>query len=156
MTGRRFHALAAVVAGSAVGFATVTAAVAVARQDGRGAALAAVLLGGALLVWWAASPAASVSTATRRASAARPTCTHALAVPVESVVTGQVLAALCPACDAQLPADALTTPAVFAGLRADAAAIHGILTDLDTQWRGGAHRTAQSWVTAVFHGRTTT
>lgn len=59
-------------------------------------------------------------------------CTHAAAVPVESAVTGQVLAALCPACDAQLPTDALTTPAVFAGLRADAAAIHGILTDLDT------------------------
>ncbi|MEV1245130.1 hypothetical protein [Nonomuraea sp. NPDC049750] len=31
-------------------------------------------------------------------------CAHASAVPVESVVTGEVLAALCPGCDTQLPA----------------------------------------------------
>lgn len=34
--------------------------------------------------------------------AARGGCTHASAVPVESVVTGEVLAALCLGCDAQL------------------------------------------------------
>lgn len=37
-------------------------------------------------------------------------CSHASAMPVESVVTGEVLAALCPACDAQLPAEFLTCP----------------------------------------------
>jgi len=67
-------------------------------------------------------------------------CTHAQAVPVESVVTGQVLAALCPVCDAQLPAEALTSSVAFAGLRADTAAIHGILTGLDTQPRGAHAR----------------
>ncbi|MGP4092973.1 hypothetical protein [Nonomuraea sp. KM90] len=37
-------------------------------------------------------------------------CAHAEAVPVESVVTGEVLAALCPDCDAQLPAEFLACP----------------------------------------------
>lgn len=37
-------------------------------------------------------------------------CAHAGAVPVESVVTGEVLAALCPACDAQLPTEFLSCP----------------------------------------------
>lgn len=37
-------------------------------------------------------------------------CAHAEAVPVESVVTGEVLAALCPGCDVQLPAEFLTCP----------------------------------------------
>lgn len=37
-------------------------------------------------------------------------CPHADAVPVESTVTGQVLAALCPDCDTQLPAEFLTCP----------------------------------------------
>jgi hypothetical protein len=31
-------------------------------------------------------------------------CDHTQAVPVESVVTGEILAALCPGCDQQLPA----------------------------------------------------
>jgi hypothetical protein len=35
---------------------------------------------------------------------------HTSAIPVESVVTGDVLAALCPACDAQLPAEFLACP----------------------------------------------
>ncbi|MFI9558847.1 hypothetical protein [Nonomuraea endophytica] len=34
-------------------------------------------------------------------------CDHSGAVPVESAVTGEVLAALCPGCDAQLPAEFL-------------------------------------------------
>lgn len=38
------------------------------------------------------------------------TCAHEGAVPVESAVTGEVLAALCPGCDAQLPAAFLTCP----------------------------------------------
>lgn len=37
-------------------------------------------------------------------------CSHSGAVPVDSVVTGEVLAALCPACDAQLPAEFLACP----------------------------------------------
>jgi hypothetical protein len=37
-------------------------------------------------------------------------CAHEEAVPVESAVTGEVLAALCPGCDAQLPAEFLTCP----------------------------------------------
>lgn len=37
-------------------------------------------------------------------------CAHARAVPVESAVTGEVLAALCPVCDHQLPADFLGCP----------------------------------------------
>ncbi|MGR6922597.1 hypothetical protein ACU635_50800 [[Actinomadura] parvosata] len=37
-------------------------------------------------------------------------CSHAGAVPVESVVTGEVLAALCPDCDVQLPAEFLGCP----------------------------------------------
>ncbi|GAA0402902.1 hypothetical protein GCM10009530_63590 [Microbispora corallina] len=35
-------------------------------------------------------------------------CSHPAAVPVESVVTGQILAALCPTCGAQLPAGFLS------------------------------------------------
>ena len=35
-------------------------------------------------------------------------CDHAQAVPVESAVTGEVLAALCPGCDTRLPARFLT------------------------------------------------
>ncbi|MEV7805015.1 hypothetical protein AB0O28_18900 [Microbispora sp. NPDC088329] len=38
------------------------------------------------------------------------TCDHSAAVPVESIVTGEVLAALCPACDTQLPAEFLGCP----------------------------------------------
>lgn len=34
-------------------------------------------------------------------------CRHTRAVPVESVVTGELLARLCPDCDEQLPADGL-------------------------------------------------
>ncbi len=30
-------------------------------------------------------------------------CTHANAIPVESTITGETLAALCPDCDTQLP-----------------------------------------------------
>lgn len=37
-------------------------------------------------------------------------CSHASAVPVESVVTEEVLAALCPDCDVQLSAEFLTCP----------------------------------------------
>lgn len=37
-------------------------------------------------------------------------CTHTSAVPVESTVTGDVLAALCPDCGVQLPAEFLTCP----------------------------------------------
>ncbi|MEV0993435.1 hypothetical protein [Nonomuraea sp. NPDC050202] len=37
-------------------------------------------------------------------------CDHAQAVPVESVVTGEILAALCPGCDQQLPAEFLGCP----------------------------------------------
>ncbi|MFI7630244.1 hypothetical protein [Microbispora rosea] len=78
-------------------------------------------------------------------------CTHAAAVPVESAVTGQVLAALCPACDAQLPAETITSVAAFAGLRADTAAIHGILASLDTSRRGDrANETSPSWPAAMF------
>jgi hypothetical protein len=35
---------------------------------------------------------------------AAPACAHSNAVPVESVVTGELLARLCPDCDEQLPA----------------------------------------------------
>ena len=136
MSVRRLRSLAAVAAGSVTGFATVTAVFAIAHQDVRRAIIAAAWAAAALLVWWAAQPATPPSPAARRAPAPRTTCTHAGAVPVTSTVTGQVIAALCPACDAQLPADALTTPAVFAGLRADTAAIRGILTGLDTGPRG--------------------
>lgn len=37
-------------------------------------------------------------------------CDHAGAVPVESIVTGETLAALCPGCDTQLPAELLGCP----------------------------------------------
>lgn len=37
-------------------------------------------------------------------------CAHAGAVPVESIVTGEVLAALCPDCGEQLSAEFLTCP----------------------------------------------
>lgn len=37
-------------------------------------------------------------------------CSHARAVPVDSAVTGELLAALCPDCDEQLPADFLGCP----------------------------------------------
>lgn len=35
-------------------------------------------------------------------------CRHVRAVPVESVVTGELLAALCPDCDEQLPPERLS------------------------------------------------
>ncbi|MCW2768184.1 MAG: hypothetical protein JWO11_4143 [Nocardioides sp.] len=37
-------------------------------------------------------------------------CDHAGAVPVESVITGETLAALCPGCDVQLPAEFIGCP----------------------------------------------
>lgn len=37
-------------------------------------------------------------------------CAHAAAVPVESTVTGEILATLCPACSTQLPARFLGCP----------------------------------------------
>ncbi|MGI5286628.1 hypothetical protein ACQEVF_25270 [Nonomuraea polychroma] len=37
-------------------------------------------------------------------------CDHVTTVPVESAVTGEILAALCLCCDAQLPAEALGCP----------------------------------------------
>lgn len=50
-------------------------------------------------------------------------CAHADAVPVESTVTGEVLAALCPECGRQLPATFLDLSdsewATYAGLCAD-------------------------------------
>ena len=78
---------------------------AVAHQDGRRTIIAAALLGAAVLAWWAAQPATPSSPVARRAPATRTTCTHAGAVPVTSTVTGEILAALCPACDQQLPAE---------------------------------------------------
>lgn len=39
----------------------------------------------------------------RREAGRRTGCSHVAAVPVESVVTGEVLALLCPTCDVQLP-----------------------------------------------------
>lgn len=126
MTGRRLHTIAETLAGGVTGACLITTIVALLQQDWPRALYTATLLAAALLAWWA----------TTRWHAHRTppagTCTHPAAVPVISTVTGQTLAALCPACGAQLPADAIATPAVFAGLRADAAAIHGILTDLDT------------------------
>ncbi|OPG13656.1 hypothetical protein B1L11_06625 [Microbispora sp. GKU 823] len=114
----------------------VTAVFAIAHQDWRRAVLAVALLAAALLVWRAARPVGSPRPATRRAPAVRPGCTHPAAMPVTSTVTGQTLAALCPACDTQLPTSVLTSSAAYAGLRADTAAIHGILTDLVGGLRG--------------------
>ncbi|WP_157251103.1 hypothetical protein [Nonomuraea typhae] len=37
----------------------------------------------------------------------RARCDHSSAVPVESALTGETLAALCPTCDTQLPAEFL-------------------------------------------------
>ncbi|OPG12527.1 hypothetical protein B1L11_14185 [Microbispora sp. GKU 823] len=123
---------------------------AVAHQDWRRAIITLAWAAAALLVWWAAKPARRPAPVNRRTpTTARPSCTHATAVPVTSTVTGQVLAALCPACDADLPASVLTSSAAYAGLRADTAAIHGILSGLDTGPRRGCPHARTIDVTAM-------
>ena len=47
---------------------------------------------------------AAAASAVLRAAGTRLGCDHAAAVPVESIVTGEILAALCPACGEQLTA----------------------------------------------------